>query len=444
MQSRRDHVQAYQFATNRLMSALVTGEPGRGMAPFRRAALGTIAGIIIAALLTGGSVIYGLINPAAAASSWQQPGSLVVDQQTGTRFIYLNGTLHPTANYASAMLAAGSPNAMHDVPHSALADVPVGGTLGIAGAPETLPSTMLPGAWAVCLAPGAPGGVSLDLAPGRHATSSTAGDLMLVADSSGAEYVLFDNTKYPVTGKAVLVAFGLGTQNPVSAPQEWLAQIPTGPALAAPAIQKMGRPGPAVAGRQTPIGAVFEASAAGSDQYYVLLADGLAPLSRTEAAVLTASGGTGLVQHVSPSVIAAAPASANRSLLGRLPDLLGGTVDQPSGTALCVRQTSPGSSGSSGGTIITDQAAEAGPGVIVPTGTGMIVQPPPPRSGSANQPVYLVTDTGVKYQLTDGNATGALGYTNVSPEVMPSLILGLIPSGPALSTAAARQAVSQP
>jgi type VII secretion protein EccB len=441
VQTRRDHVQAYQFATNRLMSALVTGDAGRGLAPFRRASLGAIAGIIVAVLLTGGSLIYGLIDPASAATAWRQQGSIVVDEQTGTRFIYLNGTLDPTANYASAMLAAGSQAAVHDVPHSALAQVPVGGTIGIAGAPETLPSAMLPATWAVCLAPGSPGGVVLDLAPGQHATRSTTGDLMLVADSAGAEYVLFDNTKYPVTEKAALVAFGLGTQNPVSAPAGWLAAIPAGPALAAPPIAKMGQPGPVIAGRRTPIGSVFEAAAAGTDQYYVLLADGLAPLSRTEAALLTASGRTGPVQHVSPSVIAAVPASADRSLLGRLPDLLAGTAYQPSGTALCVRQTSPGSSGA---TVITDQAATAGPGVIVPAGTGMIVEPPPPRSSTGDQPVYLVTDAGVKYELADTNATDALGYSTVTPQVVPSAILDLIPSGPALSVGAARQAVTQP
>ena len=70
MQSRRDHVQAYQFATNRLTSALVTGKPGRGLAPFRRAAIGTIAGVVIALLLTGGSVIYGIATLSSFLSAY--------------------------------------------------------------------------------------------------------------------------------------------------------------------------------------------------------------------------------------------------------------------------------------------------------------------------------------------------------------------------------------
>lgn len=438
MQSRRDHVQAHQFATNRLTSALITGDPGRGQTPFRRASLGLIAGIVIAALLSGGSVIYGLIDPASAATTWRQQGSVVVDEQTGTRFVYLDGMLHPTANYASAVLVAGATATVHAVPHSALAHVPVGDTIGITGAPEMLPAAMLPGTWAVCLAPGSAHGAVLDLAPGRHATSPTAGRLMLVAGPTGEQYVLWNGRKYPVAERAVLVAFGLGNQAPLQAPAGWLADLATGPALASPPITKLGTPGFPVAGRPAWIGTVFDASAAGADQFYVLLSTGLAPLSRTEAALLEASGRVGPVQHVNPAVVAAAPASPDHSLLSGLPDMLAGTAYQPGGAALCIRQTAPGSR--SGDTVITDSAAAAATGVIVPAGTGMIVQPPS-SNGFTAQPAYLVTDTGRKYALTDSNATAALGYSNVTPQVMPASILSLIPPGPALSVAAARAAV---
>jgi type VII secretion protein EccB len=441
VQSRRDHVQAYQFATNRLTSALVTGDPGRGQTPFRRASLGVIAGIIIAALLSGGAVIYGLLDPASAATSWRQQGSVVLDEQTGTRFIYLDGMLHPTANYASAVLVAGARAAVHAVPHSALAHVPVGDTIGINGAPEMLPAAMLPGTWAVCLAPGSRSGLALDLGAGQHATSGTAGRLMLVAGSTGEQYVLWDNAKYPVAERAALVAFGLGNQAPLPAPAGWLADLPTGPALASPLIQRLGTAGFPVGGRPTPIGSVFDASAAGADQFYVLLSSGLAPLSRTEAALLEASGRVGPVQHVTPAVVAAAPASPDRSLLSGVPDLLAGTAYQPSGTAVCIRQTSP--AGPSVNTVITDAAAAGATGVLVPPGTGMIVQPPS-AGGFATAPLYLVTDTGFKYALADSNAVTALGYSNVTPQVMPPSILSRIPSGPALSVAGARAAVNAP
>jgi len=441
MQTRRDHVQAHQFATNRLTSALVTGETGRGLAPFRRASIGTFAGMIIAALLCGGALVYGLIDPASAASAWRQQGSLIVDEQTGTRYIYLDGALHPTANYTSAMLLAGHDAAVHDVPDRALNGTPQGATIGIPNAPQTLPSSLLSGAWAVCLSAQAPNGITLDLAPGRHRTGSTASQLILAAAPGGTQYVLWDNKKYQVAAKTDLVAFGLGEQQPISAPAGWLADVPSGPSLTPPGIQAVGRAGPPVGGAPAKIGNVYEATAAGATQYYVELADGLAPINRTKAALLIATGRVGPVHQVNASVIAATRASANRSLLGGLPDLLGGTAYRPGSAALCLQQKSPGRQP---GTIVTDPAATGSAGVLVPTGTGMVVQPPQPTTGFVTEPSYLVTDTGIKYLLADSNAASALGLGGVSAEAMPQQILDLIPSGPALSTAAAEQPVGAP
>jgi type VII secretion protein EccB len=435
MQTRQDHVQAYKFASNRLTTALVTGSPGPGDAPFRRSALGVIIGVILGALLCGVFVVYGVIAPVPA--SFRQQGAIIVDKQTGTRFIYLNGTLHPTANYASALLLVGQNASVRIVAHASLTGVPVGDTLGIAGAPQTLPATLLPGAWAECLTPaGTPGnGVVLDLAPDQHVTGSTASQLILVAGPTGTQYVLWDNMKYLVAERSALVVFGLGNQTPMNAPAFWLNAIPSGPALVPPTIADMGEEGASVAGQPMRIGTVFEVSAAGADQYYVLLRDGLAPLGRTPAALLSVSG-AGPVQHVSPAVVASAPASPNRSLLNSLPDLLSGTVYQPKGTALCLRQTSPGSA--SGTTVITDEAAATATGVIVPSGTGMLVQPPAPNSTflAPMPPTYLITDQGIKYALAGTGALTALGYTSITPHTMPVSVLGLIPSGPTLSTSA--------
>jgi type VII secretion protein EccB len=440
MQTRRDHVEAHRFATSRLTSAVVDGDPGRGQPPFRRASLGVVAGAIVAALLCGGFVIYGLIAP--SPTSWRQQDALIVDEQTGTRFIYLKGELHPTANYASAVLVAGQNAAVHDVSHGSLSGVPVGDTIGIAQAPQVLPSRLLPGVWAICLAPGA-SRVVLDLAPGRHGTGSTDGRLMLVSGPGGKQYVLWDNIKYQVAERGALVALGLGTTAPVQAPGAWLAGIRSGPPLASPKIPHAGRPGQRVAGQPTPIGTVFEAVAAGSDQYYVMLEGGLAPVSRTSAALLAASGRFGQVRHVSPAVIASAPAAADQFLLNDgLPDFLAGTAYQPTGTAFCIRQVSPGDT--AGTTVVTDRAAAGATGVLVPVGAAMLVQPTSAGAGAGAQVTYLVTGTGLKYALASGDTAAALGYSGVTPQVMPASVLSLIPSGPVLSASAAAQEVGQP
>ena len=82
MQSRRDHVQAYQFVTSRLASALTTGDPGRGEPPLRRSSLGLMWGVLVAVLLCGGFAIYGLINP-GGNFDYKKPGAIVVEKEIG-------------------------------------------------------------------------------------------------------------------------------------------------------------------------------------------------------------------------------------------------------------------------------------------------------------------------------------------------------------------------
>ena len=110
-----------------------------GEAPFRRSNLGVIVGTALAVLLSGGAVVYGLISP-AASSAWRNPGAVIVEKETGTRYLYLGGELRPTANYASALLAAGQKPSVQYVGRDTLHGIAVGATIGIPGAPEELPS----------------------------------------------------------------------------------------------------------------------------------------------------------------------------------------------------------------------------------------------------------------------------------------------------------------
>ncbi len=251
----------------------------------------------------------------------------------------------------------------------------------------------------------------LDLGSGPRATATVDSRRILVADPAGGEYVVWDNTKYPLTASSTLAALGLGNQEPVTAPAAWLAALRTGPALAPAVVRDAGQPGPSVAGRAAAIGELFESTGAGVSQYYVLLA---------------------------------------------------GTDYQPGSTALCVRQRSPGTAGSAAvvtenlggsGVSVPAGAGASAPGgagatlppsvdIIVPPGAGMIAQAPSAAPGPAPPQSYLITDTGVKYPLADGSAVAALGYGGVTARLMPAAILDLIPTGPALSAAAARKTVT--
>jgi type VII secretion protein EccB len=439
MQTRRDHVQAYHYAVSRLVSALTGADPGTGEAPFRRAALGATLGAVLAVLASAAALVIGFLDPAASAT-WRQQGAIVVEKETGTQYIYLGGALHPTLNYTSARLLAGASAAIDYLPRSALDKVPVGATLGIPDAPDSLPlaSALRPGQWKVCLAQGRPGGLTLDLRGG--AAPGLGSDRALVTGPTGAPYVIWDNTKYPVPQQSALIALGFGNSNPVPAPAPWLGALRTGPALAPPAVARAGAPGPAVAGRPARLGALFQSSAGGVAQYYVLLVDGLAPLSRTEFALLAAAPGATPATPVSPAALAAAPASADRKLLERFPGLLAGAPYDPGtpATTLCVRQASAGPPARD--TVVTEPASPAT--VEIAPDAGMLVQAPSAGSALGLLPQqFLITGSGQKYPLGPG-ALSALGYPSSAVRVMPAPILSLVPDGPLLSAATASQTVS--
>ena len=446
MQSRRDHLQAYQFAVERLARAAVTGPntasaaPG---APLRRATLGVSIGVVISVLLCVGALVYGFISP-APSSAWRSPGAIIVEKETGTSYLLLNGELHPTANYASALLVAGQNSSVQFVPRAELAGIPIGDTIGISGAPADVPATssLLPGRWALCSRQD--GSVVLDLDPAGRTGPGPDGERVFVSStnsSSPAEYLVWNSVKYPLPQQNVLSALGLGDQQPSAVDPAWLAALPTGSAVVPPAVPRLGAVGPQVDGAAAPIGTLYSTAAGGDEEDYILLSDGLAPITRTEAALFEVAG-RATPRQISTTAVAAAAISADRALLTALPDFLSGPVFTPSSEALCVRQTSPGST--AGSTVVTETAStvNADPAVVLPSGSGMLVEPPGQSSVLSDPIVYLIADSGERYLIDSSDAVDALGYGSVGRVVMPASVIELIPAGPDLDTDAAAQAVS--
>lgn len=442
MQSRRDHLQAYQFAVERLVRAAVVGSrPGQSDAPLRRSSLGVSVGIVLAVLLCVGSLVYGLISP-TPSQAWREPGSIIVDESTGTDYLLLDGELRPTANYASARLVTGQNSTVQVVPSTQLAGIPVGAEIGIAGAPSDVPAagSLLRGGWALCAR--RTGAVVLDLDPATSPGPTGQRVYVTSTDTADpAEYVVWDSVKYPLTEQTVLPALGFGDQQPSPVDPAWLAALPTGPAVLAPTVPRLGGSGPAVDGATAPVGTLYATEAGGAEEDYILLSDGLAPITRTEAA-LYAVAGRGTARQVSTAAVAAAPASADRALLSALPDFLSGPVYGSSAASLCVRQTAPGAT--SGSQVVEEQASTvaADPAVVLPANSGMLVEPPGQSPYAANPVVYLIADTGRRYLVAGSNALDALGYASAAKVVMPASVLGLIPAGPNLDVGAAAQAVT--
>ena len=185
MQTQRDHVHAHEFQMTRMSNALVVGDSAGVDNPFQRPIVGLLTGILGAVLVLAGFVVYGWLVPGGQVS-WRNPGTIIVEKETGDRYVYAGGRLRPVRNMTSARLLQGAAATVKLVPHSSLRGVPRGPVIGLAGAPDVLPSAgdMLGGSWLACLGAGVPGGVRLDLdvaAPATETQVSTMVDARMNA-----------------------------------------------------------------------------------------------------------------------------------------------------------------------------------------------------------------------------------------------------------------------
>lgn len=470
MKSRKDQVQAYFFVVGRLVAAVTHGRPDALESPSKRMTTGTVLGFMLAAVIMGIFGIFGMFVPAAGDSSWREEGAIVMDKTSGARYVYLGGQLRPVLNYSSARLVSGqSGGKLATVSPAALAGTPVGQPIGIAGAPDSLPAPgkLNTGRWTVCVqAAGTAtpsGGAVVTVLLGQLAgTALSDRQAFLVSAPGGNLYLVSRGKRFRIPSRSVAAALGYGAVRSVDVPSAWLNTVAQGPDLAVRVIPGIGGPGPVIGGRQSRIGEIYQVrnSAIDTEQNYVVRRDGLAVLSQTGAALLLAEPSTrqaypdGPIEpvRVGPDALTGLSIAAYPGLSNDLPPAPPEVVSPPSGTQPCVRQEPV-----AGGGQVT--VAELLPGdqvmrASVPVGThrsgttadraglpagGGVLARNAPAPGAAGGVTYLVTEVGKKYPLADTGAVTALGYTESLAVPVSMQLLDLLPTGPVLSTDAARQ-----
>ncbi|HYQ63787.1 type VII secretion protein EccB [Actinophytocola sp.] len=436
MQTRRDHVHAHQFLMGRLSSALVLADPASAEVPAKRALSGLVIGLVLALLTAGGIAVFGLIVP-GGNTAWQRPGAILVEKETGTRYVFTGGALHPVLNQASALLMRGGDAEVELISRESLADLTRGAPVGIPGAPQVVPrrSDLVSGPWLACLPTGSGGGdgLSLDFDPAAEAVALPADRVLSLESPGGTAYLLAAVGKFPLTDPTARIALGLASTPAAIAPRAWLAALPSGPPVGAADIPGAGSGGPSVGGRAYEVGQLFRLPAAsGTVELFVLRRDGLAPLSPTEFALLAARPGTADPVELAAADVAVAPRSADQSLLTRLPDLTGLRAFDPGGASVCLRQRP------SGDRVVSVVALADGRrgGVRLRPGTAVLAGALPPRAGRKVPDRYLITDEGLKFPLPDDESITALGLGGAPVTPVAGDLLAAVPTGPVLSRAA--------
>jgi type VII secretion protein EccB len=472
MQSRRDQVQAHLFVMGRITSGMLRADPDAPESPQGRTNRGAVIGLVIAVLLCAAAFAWGLISP-GKSDTWRDSQSLVVEKDTGTAYLYLDGRLRPVRNYVSARLIAGAKLTTKMVRTKSLNGAPHGQPVGIAEAPDSLPSadSLTQGAWAVCSGAGSPDSVApvTTLAvgvSGQDDGALTAGEAMLVSAPDAGMYLVWQGSRLRLDQQGgAVTALGYGGRTPTPVSAAFLDALPAGPDLAAPAVPGMGHAGPSLDGHRTRIGQVFRVGVLGAaPRYYQLRQNGLAEVSVTVADLLLGdpavrryayAGRNATAATLPPDVLNGhlAPGADNAASAAR-PDSPPGLVGRQPGLTPCVR-VQPSAAGPRVSVALDDQAAlgtvaQAATGaactavdrITVPPGGGALVRALAADGGTAGATTYLVTDTGTKYRVSSDSDLAALGYSASQAEALPSPMLSMLPTGPDLSAQAASSGIS--
>ncbi|MEV4833128.1 type VII secretion protein EccB [Nonomuraea sp. NPDC049486] len=465
MQTQKDLYQAHRLMTLRLGLALMQGEPDLPESPMRRQTVATFGGILIAILVVAAFGIWGLLSP-GNATKLTDAGQLLIEEETGASYVYNQQSrkLQPVANYVSARLLLGNDEIkVRTVSAESLAGFARGQKVGIQGAPDSLPDKerLVKAPWSACVAEGTDAAGTrkpfVTLVAGTDLGGTPVGDEALVVSDGQQNWVLWANHRMRVANVARLT-----DQTPRRVPASWINAIPAGVDFAAPKIAQRGDKVRGPDGRASRVGRVYkvESVAGAAERWYVLLADGLAPIDHTQAMLLLldpaskpAYGRLPVRETVIDAATAnAARASARRLLDSGLPATMPSFRSPGMSAPLCAvyEDTVKGSTkavlttGSRMGlpTPGTSAGADKVDQVLLPPGSAVLAGTLPGEGQlSSVQQYWLVTDQGKRFQLTSADTVGKLGYEAADVAPVPAHLLRLIPDGPALDEAAARTPV---
>ncbi|WP_371621625.1 type VII secretion protein EccB [Streptomyces sp. NBC_01116] len=487
MQSKRDQVQAHGFMMGRLSSGLLTADPDAPESPLGRTTRGVVFGLLVTLLIGAGATVYGLLRP-GGNETWRKGENLVVNRETGARYLWTgtDGVLHPVRNYASARLIGGPRLKAVDVSTASLRDVPVGSPAGIPGAPDTLPGPgqLDSGAWHMCVTgpggalPSTSGAVTGAGVDEAGATTLVAGAPLETQDVGADRGVLVSGpgrTEYLVwRGSRLLLdrasdarnALGFGSERAMPVSAAFLDALAPGPVLKPPEVPGRGQKGPVLGGEPSTIGQLFEVSVpGGGSTYHLLREDGLAPLSRLEAALVLGDPATqkDAYQGRSPEARTVgadalrthrakeAAAGSSAAELPRTPPI---PRSAPRGSALCA-QVDGGDGGARirsvlvpltglGPVAVAQGAAQPlaaacarTDATVVRPGRGALVRALHASGAAHAGTTYLVAENGVKYRVPAKESLEALGYGEGDIGSVPAPLLAALPTGADLDPAAA-------
>ncbi len=463
MQTNKDLYQAHRLMQQRLGMALLQGEPDVPESPMRRQNVATFGGILVGILVLAVFGIWGLVSP-GNATKLTEPGQLLVEEESGATYVYSakQRRLLPVANYVSARLVLDAGEVRtRSVSAASLTEFARGPVIGIEGAPDSLPERekLVKKPWSVCVHDGPD-----KLGESKSYTSLVAGtdvggkpigmNAMVVTDGR-QNWMIWADRRMRMDANGVRA---LNAQ-PRKVPSAWLNALPAGRDFRGPRVVGLGRKVRAGGKVTAAVGQIFTVPAVPGTpaRWYVLLTDGLAPISPVQARLLLEDPNSKKAYGSRPALpitIDAASANASPSkqnMLDRsLPTAMPTMMDPPGSAPLCLTypNTQTGSVvakvtvGGNGFTMPTPTSTgnqDRFDQVLLPPGGAVIagLLPGEGQLSAVTTSLSLISEQGVRYPVPSADVLTKLGYDAADVTPVPASILRLIPQGPTLDPAAA-------
>lgn len=469
MATKKDQLQSHQFSVQRMVSALVTRETDPEVPPFKRvtgAAFGGVAIMVLALVVAG---VYGLVVP-GGNKAWRGGDVVIVEKETGTRYVYVAGHLHPVTNYVSALLALGKKGETRRVSQRSLTGVPRGPRIGIQDAPDALPpaSRLLTGGWTLCSQPALdPSGartsesvLMIGQQPMAGAVMTDAAMLVEVLET-GDQYLISKGYRHRIVkSDTVTVGLALGSEPWARVGAAFVAALPDGEPIAPIKLAGIGQSSKAVPDRPgTRIGQLFVVrTSGGGAQYYLATKNSLLPISDLQFDIqrayrpMTAAYGGKAPTAIELGLLSVGQAEqpgttpeegksprsrpefiAPKDDLGTVcatfapgQQLPGISIDP----AMPVRDAATTTTKRGKlGTALADR-------IVIAPGTAAVVEAMQSDQALAGT-ISVVTDMGRAYPLADPKVLDALGYGGVQPVRIPASLVARIPQGTGLDPVAA-------
>lgn len=501
MASRRDELNAYTFAKKRLLAAFLQPTPSGTEEGAPRPLRAVVPGVIIGVVILAGFGAWGMFKPKAPEGWDNVAENVIIGSKSTTLYVVLKTDgekqLHPVLNLASAKLLLNpGKSELIEVDEETLdsGEIPHGATIGIPYAPDRLPEAKeatKQKTWAVCTQPGGGGSVQQAVFVLADREKSEVGgenelrggEVMYVEGPDGKRFIVDGGgTSYPLAPDPLLYRTLVGTTEPQQVSGDWLRTLHQADIVRFPAIPGVGNPANvpgSLDSEASRIGMVLKAQSGSGPQHYVVLENAVRPITPFMADLLLSSKESlpldqrGTAREVSPGAIVPGAIVPDDTVYGdrNWPTKKARTVNstQSSRDTLCnvlhgVDKDAGTDLSTWAGKNYPKQLPNGATSAYVTPGSGLLFRQF--KGGAVGTGgVFLATDTGLRYAVQGNKDSGQddagigesdekkeqqtreegnraqirLGYKDADPVPVPATWSTFLPTGPRLSTTAARQ-----